>query len=205
MARKRAAILDAARDAFLRMGYEGASMEGIAAAAGVSIMTLYRHATGKNDLFAAVIMNACDYTEETRQAENAALQRQPLDEVLFYVGMAFQDKLLAPDNVALLRTVIAESNRFPDLAETAHRGFVKAYEDNLDDFLAQRQEAAGASAVLRRALCGSFLDRLAGRDVLRVLLGLGTITIEERRKRARHAARELLSGLSCGEPTVEAG
>ncbi|WP_244179316.1 TetR family transcriptional regulator [Paraburkholderia aspalathi] len=31
-------------EAFLELGYEGASTEGIAAAAGASIMTLYRHA-----------------------------------------------------------------------------------------------------------------------------------------------------------------
>src|SRR5690349_15571641 len=55
MARKRAAIVDAAREAFVRDGYGGASMERIAKDAGVSIMTLYRHAEGKDDLFSAVI------------------------------------------------------------------------------------------------------------------------------------------------------
>ena len=47
IARKRSAILAAARDAFLSCGFEGASMESIAGSAGVSIMTLYRHARSR--------------------------------------------------------------------------------------------------------------------------------------------------------------
>ena len=39
---KRAGIVGGAKDVFLRHGFEGASMDGIAAAAGVSKMTIYR-------------------------------------------------------------------------------------------------------------------------------------------------------------------
>lgn len=205
MARKRAAILDAARDIFLRFGYEGASMEGIAAAAGVSIMTLYRHAASKNDLFAAVITSACAYSEETRQAEQARLMPQPLEDVLIYVGLTFQEKLLNPETIALLRTVIAESTRFPQLAETAHSGLIAAYENNLDDFLTQREEASGTSASVRHKLCTAFLDRLIGQEVLRALLGLGINSVEERRERVRHAARIFLSDLSSVDTGARTG
>ena len=51
MKRKREAILAAARRQFLAHGYGGTSMEAIADAAGVSIMTLYRHAETKDELF----------------------------------------------------------------------------------------------------------------------------------------------------------
>ena len=60
MERKRARILSAAREAFLRLGYEGPRMEAIAGAAGVSIVTLYRHTHSKDDLFAALVASACD-------------------------------------------------------------------------------------------------------------------------------------------------
>ena len=59
MARKRAAIVDAALAAFLGAGYAEASVNAIAASAGVSIKTLYRHFESKDELFAAVMQAAC--------------------------------------------------------------------------------------------------------------------------------------------------
>src|SRR5258708_2729831 len=54
MTRKRAVIVDAALRAFLEAGYAEASVNHIAAAAGVSIKTLHRHYESKDDLFSAV-------------------------------------------------------------------------------------------------------------------------------------------------------
>src|SRR5712672_2196003 len=59
MARKRAVIVDAALKAFLEAGYAEASVNQIAATAGVSIKTLYRHFESKDDLFSAVMQAAC--------------------------------------------------------------------------------------------------------------------------------------------------
>src|ERR1700720_4160348 len=59
MARKRAVIVDAALKAFLDAGYAEASVNQIAATAGVSIKTLYRHFESKDDLFSAVMQAAC--------------------------------------------------------------------------------------------------------------------------------------------------
>jgi len=196
MARKRAAILDAARTAFLQVGYEGTSMESIAAAAGVSIMTLYRHAASKEDLFAAVIVGACDYSDEARQVETAGLMQQTLEDALIYVGLSFQNKLYDPDTIGLLRTVMAESTRFPVLAETAYNGFIKTYEDNLNSFVAQRPDGGDVAAGVRRELCSQFFADLIGKDMLRALLGLGAASPGKRRQRARDAAREMLAALA---------
>ncbi|MGZ3329359.1 MAG: TetR/AcrR family transcriptional regulator, partial [Xanthobacteraceae bacterium] len=49
---KRASIVGGAKDVFLRHGFEGASMDEIAAAAGVSKMTVYRYFRSKEQLFA---------------------------------------------------------------------------------------------------------------------------------------------------------
>lgn len=92
IARKRAAILAAARQAFLRDGYDGVSMEGIAAAAGVSIMTLYRHAESKDQLFAAVMLSACEFAHDQDDAV-AFAPTDPLYEVLVAVGDQFQQNL----------------------------------------------------------------------------------------------------------------
>ena len=195
MARKRAEILDAARQAFLRSGYEGASMEGIAAAAGVSIMTLYRHAESKDDLFAAVILEACDHAPDAHHADTTALMQRPLKEVLVEVGGLFQEKLTRPDTIALFRIVMVETSRFPHLAEAAYRGFVQSWEDGLDAFFSQRVEFNDVEARGRRDLIASFLDDLIGTDMLRMLCGLAGASAGDRERRSDAAAEKLLAAL----------
>ena len=56
---KREAILDAAKRLFILHGYEGSSMDAIAAEAGVSKLTLYSHFASKENLFAAAVASKC--------------------------------------------------------------------------------------------------------------------------------------------------
>ena len=56
---KRAAILEAAKRLFLEQGYQGVSMDQIAAAAGVSKLTVYSHYGDKDSLFSAAIVAKC--------------------------------------------------------------------------------------------------------------------------------------------------
>ncbi|WP_414462225.1 TetR/AcrR family transcriptional regulator [Hyphomicrobium sp. DY-1] len=196
MARKRTAILDAARNAFLQHGYEGTSMEGIAAAAGVSIMTLYRHAEGKDDLFAAVIESACHPEDESKTAEIAEALKKPLSDLLVFVGIMFQQRVADKTTTALFRAVMAETVRFPHLGELAYRGLIGSHLAVLDEFLAHRPEFAGFDDVFRRKLAGDFIDRLIGVDSFRVLLGLAGASEEVMHSRARLATTELLEAIA---------
>ena len=196
MARKRAAILDAAREAFLRFGYEGTSMEAIASAASVSIMTVYRHAESKDELFAAVISGACDPTDEAEQAKWAKLMSHPLGEVLVATGIEFQQRLASPETTALLRAVMTECSRFPELAEAAYRGFVGHQEQMLELLIEQKAEGKKLSAAARRKISATFLDGLFGADMLRILLGLGGGSPTQHRHRAKRASAEVVAALN---------
>ena len=198
MARKRAAILDAARDAFFRLGFEGTSMDTIANAAGVSVMTLYRHAEGKEDLFGAVISKACDPSDRVEQADVAALMQKPLEEALFLVGVRFQETLAKSETAALLRTVIAESSRFPHLAETAYHAFIGTQEDAVETLLSQKAEASDFTAAERRKFSATFTNRLVGADMLRMFLGLEAASAEDHQSRSQSATNELLAAMSRG-------
>lgn len=196
MARKRAAIIGAARAAFLRRGYEGTSMEDIAATAGVSIMTLYRHSESKDDLFAAVITNACDPDDEGERDEFERLMRQPLGDIVLSIGLLAQARLTDPDTVALMRTVMAEATRFPELAESAYRSYVTHIEDMLVQVFAQKEEMRGLASTRQRALAAQFVDRIFGAEMLRLLLGLTGPSAALQRQRAERARDDLLTELS---------
>lgn len=58
--KKRQAILEAAKNLFLELGYDGSSMDTIAQHAGVSKLTVYNHFNDKAQLFGAAIEMVCE-------------------------------------------------------------------------------------------------------------------------------------------------
>jgi TetR/AcrR family transcriptional repressor of mexJK operon len=119
MARKRAAIVDAALKAFLEAGYAEASVNRIAAAAGVSIKTLYRHYESKDDLFSAVMQTACGKppgSDSDKQDEPAPnWYALPPAEALPQAGAEYLRHVLSQDQLALYRVVVRDAHRFPEL------------------------------------------------------------------------------------------
>ncbi|TVQ18618.1 MAG: TetR/AcrR family transcriptional regulator [Leptolyngbya sp. DLM2.Bin15] len=113
---KRAQILQGALEIFLRQGYEGTSMDRVAAAAGVSKITIYKHFEDKEGLFTALI------EQVTAQRFNQVFGTISLDDhpdqVLRQIAQKFLALLAVDDEyVAFLRLIIGESGRFPALAQ----------------------------------------------------------------------------------------
>lgn len=110
-----ARIRAAARRLFLEKGYEATSMDAVAAAAPVSKRTLYQHFPGKAELFGAVIDEA--WSHFTRAplipSEDAGDPRAVLKA---YVAR-LTEHWARPDVIPLLRLVIAEAPRFPELSQ----------------------------------------------------------------------------------------
>lgn len=195
MSRKRASILLAARKMFLCLGYEGASMEAIAAEANVSIMTLYRHARSKDELFAAVIAGACEPGDGSEQVDLDRIMEMPLGQILVYAGIECQERLAHPDTLALLRTVVASSERFPNLGKAAYQGIVGHWEEIVCEVLARKEESQHLDDDARSELSREFVDGLFGADGFRVVLGLGSPSAEERDRRARRSTDRLLRAI----------
>lgn len=57
---RRAQLLNAAREVFVKQGYHSAAMDEIAERAGVSKPVLYQHFPGKLDLYVALLDDSCD-------------------------------------------------------------------------------------------------------------------------------------------------
>jgi len=113
---RRGVILRAATELFLRDGYPGTSMEAIAAAAGVSKATLYNHFANKAALFAAIVRLRAEAL-----LRPVAHDLEPVGGLrvrLETFAIRFVELVSEPQSLALYRLVLAEAERFPELAST---------------------------------------------------------------------------------------
>jgi len=79
-AETRRRILDGARQVFEQRGYAGASVEEIAAAAGVAVPTVYKGFTNKRTLLSAVVALAMTGEGDTSRVEQQRWWKEQLDE-----------------------------------------------------------------------------------------------------------------------------
>lgn len=118
---KREQILSGAKTVFLREGFAATSTDVIAREAGVSKRTLYAYYPSKEELFSDVLRGLTIENPQTRVLE-AVRQVDPksceeLREMLVGLGEKIISTMMEPAYLALLRTIIADSHRFPKLSE----------------------------------------------------------------------------------------
>ena len=137
-ARKRRAILEAARAEFLRSGFAGTSMDAIAASAEVSKQTIYKQFEDKERLFTEIITTDIEGAEQRSEALVDALSdSEDVEKDLRDLARRHVSDVLQPHLVQLRRLVIAEADRFPDLARTWYaRGPERAASTLADRFTA---------------------------------------------------------------------
>ncbi|MGV8839851.1 MAG: TetR/AcrR family transcriptional regulator C-terminal domain-containing protein [Bauldia sp.] len=110
-------------------------------------------------------------------------------------ALMVQERPFDAETMALLRAVISEQDRFPDLASVTYRAAIGHVEEFLASLLAGRSEAAHLDEAARRArlrsptgcsepTCSGSLLGLAGRDAA------------ARQSRAELAADDLLAALA---------
>lgn len=111
---KREAILEAAQVLFLANGYEGSSMEAIAAEAGVSKLTLYSHFKDKEALFGEAVKTTC----ETRLPRSLFALRDgcSIRQVLLDIGYAFQALANSQESIGLHRLMVSMGAQNPALS-----------------------------------------------------------------------------------------
>jgi len=146
---KRRAIHAAATEVFLQHGYLGASMDEVAAKAGVSKQTVYKQFENKERLFAEIVLG----TNEQLADNLAKAYAETLDgatdarEALLALAYRLLESLTSDGILQLRRLVIAEADRFP---EVCGAWFTTGFEKSLEAL-------------------GQALTRLTDRGLLRTL------------------------------------
>jgi AcrR family transcriptional regulator len=160
-------ILRAAKDVFLEMGFERASMDVLAARAATSKRTLYAHFESKDKLFLAVVdlvrelylgslKTPADYGEDTADA------------VVLFCGRFLQLLLYEPA-LRTCRLGIAEAERLPEASARYYDAIFSTAQARLAAFLSERRQlAASASA----AIAGELLGRMIYPRLIGALLGV---------------------------------
>jgi len=108
-------ILDVAGAEFFREGYRRGSVNRIAEVANTPKTTIYRHFTNKDGLFIASMLRTLAKLPVTARKWTDDSRAPSL--VITDIARAFLDAFLDPLSIQLYRTVIAEVNRFPELAQ----------------------------------------------------------------------------------------
>ncbi|NET38397.1 MAG: TetR/AcrR family transcriptional regulator [Cyanothece sp. SIO1E1] len=101
---------------FLEGGYAGTSMDRVAAKAGVSKHTIYNHFQNKDGLFVALIERL---TLRHFQLEFGCQLpvADPPEQVLQRLAYMMLGRMDDPEYIAFIRLMMAESGRFPHLAQ----------------------------------------------------------------------------------------
>jgi AcrR family transcriptional regulator len=109
-------IIDAARHEFTTSGFAASSMESIARRAGISTKTLYRLIPTKAALFEALIVERQERFVSAIRLR--ACGNDNIDAALQEALLACAERVLDADVTAIYRMVLAESDKFPELART---------------------------------------------------------------------------------------
>lgn len=111
--RKYEQVLRGAREVFLRDGFEGASVDEIARAGGVSKATLYRYFPDKREMFMEMARQQCALQADTMMQEiNPDASAR---EVLTLAAKGILSLILSEFGLKVFRICVAEADRFPEL------------------------------------------------------------------------------------------
>jgi AcrR family transcriptional regulator len=191
-------LLAVAGDMFMRLGYDGTSIDAVAEAAAMSKRTVYARYADKGALFGAVLRRLIErfLVPITRfQSRTDALEP-----TLMEIGRHLLQSVLAPEAVSLHRVIIAESERQPQFGRLAHAEGRKPAVEAIATVLRHHRASLRVSDFPRAA--AQFLSLVIDDSLCQATLG---ITADARTVETRvRAAVDLFLGGALRPPAVAA-
>ncbi|MDR3096229.1 MAG: TetR/AcrR family transcriptional regulator [Paraburkholderia sp.] len=173
--RKRSAILDGAKAVFLSQGFGLATMDDVAAAAGVGKQTVYRHFKSKEALFVGLVSSMCTQVGELlASAQNEQSDDSPENE-LRALGWVLARILIEPDYLRLYRAIVAEAERLPELGQVFYENGAKVVRVFSAKILRKRFDESTA-----RLRAATFVQLVLGDAYLELSIGYAVPDVEAR-------------------------
>ena len=189
MVEKRSQILGGAREVFRELGFERATVDLIAARAGVSKATVYNHFADKQALFVATVVEA---TEAMRSSLLACLERPggDVEQALQVLGEKIMVLWLTPSISSLYRQAIAEAARLPEIGRMVFERGTMALQEAVAAHLARWTELGALRIDDPRAAAISFVALCQGDLVTRMRLGVLEYPVDDQvRETVKRAVR----------------
>lgn len=131
-------VLEGARSVFLADGFEGASVDDIAQAAGVSKATLYSYFPDKRLLFIEVASTEC-LRQSTLIFDSVDQDKSPRD-VLSEGGRKFLRFITSDFGRQMFRICVAEGERFPEIGRAFYKSGPQNMQTKLVAYFSQAME-----------------------------------------------------------------
>jgi TetR/AcrR family transcriptional repressor of mexJK operon len=181
---KRDAILKVAGDLFVTHGFRKVSVDQIVAAVPISRPTLYAHFKDKRALYSAVIGARCQRLLATLRDRIDSTQTP--EETLFAIGYEFLDILLSDSAIHMHRTLAAEAQESPEIAELFYESGPKQMLQLVTDYLTRMHHQKLLNVPDPTLSADMFLGTIKGYAHLRCILGIAK-PLSKKQMRARVA------------------
>ena len=188
------ALLDAAAALFMEKGYDQTTLSDIVSRAGGSRATLYEHFGDKAGLFRAM-MEEHNARFLTSLSALTISTSEPPEAALTRFGLHFLHTLMEPETAAILRTLVSEGTRIPDIAASFFRIGPDIVSSRFADDLRRLAEAGTLRIPDPEAAAHAFIGMIIGSLLLpRLVLPDAAVSDAELERHVRQAVALFLDG-----------
>ncbi|MBR0868846.1 TetR/AcrR family transcriptional regulator [Bradyrhizobium tropiciagri] len=189
----RAVIYEAARHEFATRGFAVTSMADVACRAGVSTKTLYRLIPTKLALFESTVTDRMDHFVSI--VSLGACDGRDIAAALEAALLSCAELILDAEVIALQRIILAESDKFPDIAEMFYEKAMQRTLGALAAWLGTQQRRGRITVDNAQAAAGMLLGMLVFQPQRDVMYGRRPApSRQELEVRAKACAALFLSG-----------
>ena len=163
---RKALILQAAETVFDSFGYGDATMEEVARSCGMAKKTVYKFFPDKASLFGALV----ESHDVTVRADPPLEEGDQPEARLVGLLEDLSEGILSPRQITLTRLVIAESVKYPELAQRFYRDCVEKTLNHVADALRKDPQLRLPPGVDPKVIADLFVSTILGSIHLRALM-----------------------------------
>jgi TetR/AcrR family transcriptional regulator, mexJK operon transcriptional repressor len=192
-------VLAGARDIFLTQGFEGASVDDIARAAGVSKATLYSYFPDKRLMFLEVAKAEC--CRQVVGAEGKISPHIKLKDALMIAAVTLVEFFTSDFYLRMYRVIVAESERFPELGKQFYETGPLMGRKRMVEYL-KEAEGRGEIQIADKELAADMFAELCRADLFpQMLFGIKTKATQAEKDRVINGAVAMFMARFCPEKT----
>jgi AcrR family transcriptional regulator len=187
-------LIEAAEDIFLAKGYHSATMSDVAKAAGMSKKTVYQLIDSKAELFATLLAHYQSLLTFPTPEPDWSVQTILVENLLCLAKF-----ILSPDQIAIIRLIMAEYTHSPDLGRIFHQNRFKKAKTRLETCLTEIAANHNTKLTNAAEMSAMLFGMAIGEFHIGVLIGFRAApTKTALENRIRLAVDIFLAGCGCG-------